>query len=734
MALGGSLAEIRLILTGQRSVIAGLAATSAAMTRMEERVVALGIAEKETTDRSWLMNQALFTMRRYAYMGTLAVTGLVAVGLKMGYTFNQTMQSSATALLPVMHNMNAVRNELDDLFQIAKYSPFRFKDLTTGFRTMFLAMQPLGISAHTVTQTIQSLVDALAASGRTSEGQLNRVSTALQHMAYMGRLTGFTVNQLARDGIPIFGALNKELGISGAQLHTISQLGIPTQTVLAAINKFIETSPAYMNAAKRQAQTLGGEITTLKDNIQQTMGALTLGSFNRVQGGLLPSINDMFDKVSALIKKQKNKISLGQVLGIVGTTYPFLQPLISAIEDFAKVLNILVAFLKNAVIPTLVILGFVFETFVQPYIVLALNAVKFFTRFSWLLVPVLLFIIGLFVAYKTAVILWAIVMGTARAILALFTMATKLLEWTVEGLTLLMNLNRVAIYLWTIAKTGDIAATEGETAAQIGLGIAIMETRAAIIKQIAAVRALGVAFLGLLADIPIIGWIALAVIALTVLYFKWKWFHNLVNDVFKWMWKNWMLIVGIILYLNPLFGLLVLVAILLAKHWKAVWKEIKPVYDIVVAFFKFVVQNWRLLGPLFLLPFGPFAVILGEIATHWQTIIGWIKSAIDWVKKFANAWKDIPALPWVVKQLGALGKTAGLSDVNLPLAMATGGGQIASINSQVSQIEKSNWLSSKEKAKLVTEIHNYIHIDGKQVASSVAKHRQKQIARGAKQP
>jgi len=736
-----SMAEIRMVLTGARTVVAGMAAARESVAGLREEVAAFGLTAESTGKRSWLMNQALFTMRRYAYMGTLAFTGLAAVAVKWGYDFNSAMQSATTALLPVMHGTGAVRTELEKLFNIAKYSPFQFKDLTIAFRSMYLAMQPLGISAATVTTTIQSLIDALSATGRTSPMQLNRVAVALQHMAYQGRLTGFTVNQLARDGIPIFGALSKEMGITGDQLHNISKLGIPAQAVLDAINKYIETTPGYMNAAYRQAQTLHGQLTTLRDNISQTMGALTLGSFNKTTTGVLPAINKMFDNISKIIVRQKGRISIAQVFGVVGTSFPWMRPIIQIFNELIQVVRILWNVLKNALLPTLVVMGYIFEYAIAPWLNIILGGLKFLSKYSWALVPVLTLLIGLWAANRAVImavyvadklligteIVLDVLMGRGKGLMVAYTLAR------LKG-TRILDLYRIASGKAARNELGQFRAlTYSEKAAR-----ALFKTIQT--RLIPAIGELSAAVWAFLTTNPV-GWIILIIAAiillvtgLVILYFKWKWFHNLVNTTFHWIWEHWKLMAIILAFIMPPLAILLVTVRLLYDHW--------------ALFGKLMMWLWNsILRPIYNWLKNIWNDLVGYLAKQWNDILGIVRSISNWfngiynwllkvIKKFKEMlglWKKIPGATWFVGVVkGAAGAISGAASdvwhtpgIGVP-ADQPHGGALPTAQSAIAAATASPF--AKNPAIAAT-IHVHTHIDGKKVAESVSKTRLKHKAR-----
>jgi hypothetical protein len=113
MPLGGSNAVIRLVLSGQQAVVAGLAATRSQVRNLEESTAAYGMTAEKAGKKTWLANQALFTLRRYAYAGTLALTGMGTAAVFMGIKFDASMESNQIAMEQFMGSAGAARKELE---------------------------------------------------------------------------------------------------------------------------------------------------------------------------------------------------------------------------------------------------------------------------------------------------------------------------------------------------------------------------------------------------------------------------------------------------------------------------------------------------------------------------------------------------------------------------------------------------------------------------------------------
>lgn len=272
----------RFVAPGQSTVTRGnyrVAASADAVAVANGRMGASAI--RAGKQMSFMENQVRFTSRRMLFAGTLAFGALGAAAVKMGFSYNNAIQTTRVALGPLFQDQAKLNNEIQKLYKIATFSPFLFKDTVQAFRQMYIAMAPLGISADKVVQSIQAIVDGLAVAGKSTPQNLNRASVALQHMAFMGRLTGITVRQLAQDGFPIYDILNKKLGVTTEQMHNIAALNIPSVKVLDAIIQYMSETPGFKGAAARlSAGTLPAAFAQFKDILSQGFGKTTLGSFN----------------------------------------------------------------------------------------------------------------------------------------------------------------------------------------------------------------------------------------------------------------------------------------------------------------------------------------------------------------------------------------------------------------------------------------------------------------------
>jgi len=608
----------------------------------------VGRAMKRTADRTWLMNQAMFTLRRYVYYGTLALTGLAAAALKMGFDFNNAMQTATVALRPFFDTTEQLNGALNRLWIIAKYTPFQIKDMTLAFRALFPSFQALGISSDQTIDTIQALIDALSVAGKVSGPALNRVTVALQHMAFQGRLTGLSVNQLARDGIPIFAILRKELGLTADQMHHVGQLGIPASVAIQAIIHYMRTTPGYADAAMRQSRmTLTGLFSTFKDNISRMFGMLENDAFGRMQGRI-SALDDWFNRFFDHFTGRS--VSVRQVLVYAfGRGAGMIWDQLAA--DLKLVLSIFTQLVKDV--------GQSKAVWATLYLALLtlrpiLYAINFFLQhFGWLLY----ILIPLIITWTTVTIAATIAeknkvfwdaLATKR--LGEMTLAQFIVNRALFAYYLVLG--RVILVmkalpgLWSVLTTGMARNERGQfrvltTAEKLVLRMrwaALAAGRLAWTLVTTLVPSWEAVTVAAAAAWEAMGgpvfWIITAIIllvaTLVVLYFRWKAFHDLVNKTVQFLWDH-----PLVMWFIPVIGpLLTIVALLVkAAHY---WHRIAGFFGRVGGFLGGVVglqeggtlrhPGWTMVGErgpeLLLLPGGASVVPLPTTTRNANQFFG----------------------------------------------------------------------------------------------------------------
>lgn len=469
-----------------------------------------------TTNRSWLHNQALFTARRYAFYATLAVTGLIYEVGKLGFEYNSMIQTAREALRPIFSSNAALDGVISRLYKVSTLSPFLFKDTLGAFRTLYPAFHAVGISASDAINTIQGAANALAVSGKLSSGQLTRIGVQLQHLANIGRPTGQILLALARDGLPVYPALRKELGLTGTSLENVASSGLTAQQVIRALNRYMLTAAPYAGAAFRlTTRTLQGNWQMLKDILAQAAGSAEGGLF----GGLTRRLRAVNTALMPLLLSNR-PIGLYQIAQA-------------------------------------------FDRSLTPSTHIILNLFIFLTT----TLRTIIFEFGI-LARAIGILLWPL-----NRLLSLFGMGndiTRLYAVAIGTLITLYLAARLALLPFTIAlATWELVTVAARAAAQAYSAWLVIMSFAADM----ATRSFFAMTVAMLTNPFIL--LAAAVIALTVglviLYFKWKAFHDFVNRTWYWL-QSHPLVTSFIAIIGPL--------IVILQHLTQIYHMAQKIYNL----------------------------------------------------------------------------------------------------------------------------------------------------------
>jgi len=550
--------------TAYRRVAGGANAVAVANERMGAS--ALGASRK----MSFMENQMRFTGRRMLFYGTMVFAALGAAAIKMGFSYTNAIQTTRVALGPLFKDQQKLNDEIQKLYKIAVFSPFLFKDTVQAFRQMYIAMAPLGISADSLVDTIQAIVNGLAAAGKSTPQNLNRAAVALQHMAYQGRLTGRTVQQLAMDGLPVYDILSKKLGVTKDQMHDIASLNIAPGAFLTAFRQYMKETPGFENAAKRLSQgTLPGLFAQFQDILSQVLGKSTLGGFNFLEN-TLKRVNDAM----APLMTSKKPVGLMDVVKAIDSV---LSPRTHLIINLFTTLSSAFWLVTRAIGALL----FAIQQALRPFDYI-LNLFGGSTKASKLLGYWLGILGVLWIATSTKAIIAAIAVdlyqaslwGASRAARAatiasavfqavLFLIANPI-RMAQLGISLLITYLS-ALRLILIPATGQMWAF---TTALIA------NTAAALANPFVL---LGVSILAL-------------TVGLVVLYFKWKKFHDFVDRTYKFLKAHPLAALFIPIYGQVIYSI---VAIQKLYSWvKKLWNLLQHPFDLKINISKVGGGGW----------------------------------------------------------------------------------------------------------------------------------------------
>lgn len=491
--------EIIVEMVGARQVAAeaNLAATSVERLGLASKTA--GVEMEHAGRRSFLMQQTIFTMRRVAYSGTIALAALGAGAVYMGLKFDASMEQNRISMTQFLGSTKAADAELRSLFQLAATTPFDFAGVTEAAKH-FLAY---GFSAREVNKDLRTIADTSAGLGGGTD-TINRIILAFGQMQAKGRVMGQEMLQLNEVGINAQKILQDQLHLTDAQIQQIGRTGIKASIAIPALIRGLDQR--YGGLSAKQAKTLLGQLSTLRDYTVQTLGVVMKPLFNTLEKDILPVAVQIATTIQAGFGEGG---LLGSLKAIQASNAPLWFKLLY--NDLYELIQFINGPLRSGLGPVIVTFLYFVGAILYAIgpILHLINTIDHFHHVIGLLITA-------FVVYKITGMALAVVNSELA-----WTFMSKLLlavEYVTAGIVWLWNrmLYGAVIEGVVMTETEALTVVYGEQAvATEALAIAQWELNAAMLAN------------------PIT-WIILAVIllvaAFVLLYLKVKWFHDFIND------------------------------------------------------------------------------------------------------------------------------------------------------------------------------------------------------------
>ena len=201
------------------------------------------------------------------------------------------LETLETSLSVMTGSAKEGKKLLKDLTSFAAKTPFQLEGIGNTAK-MLLAF---GFTAVDVKENLKSLGDVSAGSG-TDLGELGRV---FGQVAAAGKLTGERLLQFQERAVPIGPALAKTMGVAESSIKKLVSEGkVSFADFEKAFKSLSEEGGVFEDAMIKQSKTLAGVFSTLKDNVQISLGAL---------GQDIATAFDLRGVAEKLIEKIKNK-------------------------------------------------------------------------------------------------------------------------------------------------------------------------------------------------------------------------------------------------------------------------------------------------------------------------------------------------------------------------------------------------------------------------------------------
>lgn len=183
--------------------------------------------------------------------------------------FNQQVDQAEIALTSFLGSSTAAKKMLKDLQDFAAKTPFQFNELLGTTQSMMA----MGVAAKDVLPRMRAIGDAAAAMGGSAE-TLQRIQRALGQIQAKGRVQAEELLQLAEAGIPAYKYLADAVGGTAEEMQSQLKKGAISSGI--AINALLDGMASdFGGMMEAQSKTMMGALSTVKDYVQITVGAIT---------------------------------------------------------------------------------------------------------------------------------------------------------------------------------------------------------------------------------------------------------------------------------------------------------------------------------------------------------------------------------------------------------------------------------------------------------------------------
>jgi tape measure domain-containing protein len=198
-------------------------------------------------------------------MGQMAAS--TAMGLLGPASAAENTQASFSNLLGTTQ---AASTELGKLNDFAAKTQFKTQDIDNAASSMIAFKLP----TQSIIPDLTAVGDALTAVGKGTAPEMQSVVDILGKMSVQGKLTQGDITQLGAHGINAMDAIVAGSGKSQAAIEDMVKKGtLPAKDAIDDLTKGIEKNPVYSGGMAKQADTLGGQMSTLKSTWDQAMAS-----------------------------------------------------------------------------------------------------------------------------------------------------------------------------------------------------------------------------------------------------------------------------------------------------------------------------------------------------------------------------------------------------------------------------------------------------------------------------
>lgn len=234
-----------------------------------------------------------------AIFGSLKTAALsAAAGISFGAAITEGIKLNAeyervrTSLSVILKDVEKADALLAKLNQFAADTPFGTEQINSA-ATALLAF---GESETTVIDRLREIGTISAATGK----DFNELTTIYGKARVAGVLYAEDINQLVEAGVPIIGEFAKQMGVSESQVKKLASEGkVGFGQLQTAFKNLTTDGGRFSGLLEAQSKTLGGTLSTLKDNFGQAL--------RNAFSGIVPVVKELIGFLNNLLGTTKSQ-------------------------------------------------------------------------------------------------------------------------------------------------------------------------------------------------------------------------------------------------------------------------------------------------------------------------------------------------------------------------------------------------------------------------------------------
>lgn len=272
-----------------------------------------------------------------ADLARMTAEGLKEIA-KAGVEYNAQIEKYQTALTTLTGSAEEANQIIEQIKKDAAKTPFDVSGLVQANQLLISA----GVSSEQARDDILALGNAVSATGGGND-ELQRMAVNLQQIKNVGKASALDIKQFAYAGIDVYGLLADSMGITREEA---SELDVTYEDLTEALRKAAEDGGKYAGAMEAQSKTFNGQVSNLKDNLDQLIGNAMTPLFNLLRDDILPAVNDLIQgegDVEVLLSNLSTRIAefisnaLGKLLEMLPQLVDIgIKIIVSLIEGITK--------------------------------------------------------------------------------------------------------------------------------------------------------------------------------------------------------------------------------------------------------------------------------------------------------------------------------------------------------------------------------------------------------------